>query len=766
MRQNQHFLTDGRRLKQGVHLFVAALLVVVLSACNQSGGAPDVSPQLDPSEILVLSESGEQLTLQSETVSGLVEIQVPQRDDVLEVEYFVDELPTADGVQPISQAAVAPYILSLDTTQLEDGSHTLAIRIAFRGRNAPTYKVIKVGFKVKNGHRRQNQAPRVTAGPRQTTTVGADLRIAGSVWDDGRPDGKLTIRWSTERGPAEANFDSPDQAQTLVSFPAPGRYVLKLSADDGQKSASDTVRVTVTEPATENAAPTVDAGRDLLVTLPNAARLSGVATDDGQPSGTLKLSWSVVEGPGSVTFAAADVGTTTADFSTSGTYVLKLTADDGELSSSDTLTVVVEPEPTKPGNPRDPKPTDPEPTDPEPTDPEPTDPEPTDPEPTDPTPPVRGKLDLIGNPAFNISSLPTETQVWYRRFIAALNNSNQYPNIQSAARSGDLYQLGRYVATDVTTTLTVFRLTGDLQLLDRVDEIMQIARGQLRDTNGDGYLNWRWLHNRNDSAWYGDDRHVMDEIMTHGMVAEVAWAFHQNRDLTSPSGVDYKERAAFWADYLDQWEAKWRERNRRPTGYNFIHKNLTHPYLNLVRFHWYKYRLTNDEGYLNEATRLANEVNSGQLREISTSGGPGLVFPHGVVKYEPNLDYLAPFNYAEYSTQVLMDLAFEPFAPFSRESTLVPLANTIAHKVIDNGSTDFAPSIGGSRAIGGYGLPSSSRGTREQWAIYPMAEYAAYDKSGRIATVNQQVYNALERSPERPTRIAIPAAMIINDLIN
>ena len=109
--------------------------------------------------------------------------------------------------------------------------------------------------------------------------------------------------------------------------------------------------------------------------------------------------------------------------------------------------------------------------------------------------------------------------------------------------------------------------------------------------------------------------------------------------------------------------------------------------------------------------------------------------------------------------------AFEPFEEFSREATLVPLANTIATKVIDNGSRDFAPTIGGSKAIGGYGLSSGSRATVEQWAIWPIGEYAAFDESGTIRSINQQVYDKLERSSERPTRAGIPAAMVIAGLL-
>ena len=93
-----------------------------------------------------------------------------------------------------------------------------------------------------------------------------------------------------------------------------------------------------------NRPPVVDAGADQVVTLPAAATLSGSVSDDGLPSGsTVTTTWDTVSGPGTVTFANPGSATTTAQFSTAGTYQLRLTAGDGQLTASDTLTVTVNP---------------------------------------------------------------------------------------------------------------------------------------------------------------------------------------------------------------------------------------------------------------------------------------------------------------------------------------------------------------------------------------------------------------------------------------
>jgi VWFA-related protein len=93
-----------------------------------------------------------------------------------------------------------------------------------------------------------------------------------------------------------------------------------------------------------NQAPTVDAGSPQAVTLPTAALLDGTADDDGLPNppGALTTTWSKVSGPGTVVFSPNAVNKT-ASFYVAGTYVLRLTADDGQLQVSDDVEITVSP---------------------------------------------------------------------------------------------------------------------------------------------------------------------------------------------------------------------------------------------------------------------------------------------------------------------------------------------------------------------------------------------------------------------------------------
>ena len=79
------------------------------------------------------------------------------------------------------------------------------------------------------------------------------------------------------------------------------------------------------------------------MSLPGSALLAGTATDDGRPDppGSLKVTWSKASGPGTVVFAHANAPETTAGFTQAGTYVLRLSVTDSELTVVDEVTVVV-----------------------------------------------------------------------------------------------------------------------------------------------------------------------------------------------------------------------------------------------------------------------------------------------------------------------------------------------------------------------------------------------------------------------------------------
>lgn len=189
-----------------------------------------------------------------------------------------------------------------------------------------------------------NQPPVINAGPDQVIEAGTLATMAAQVTDDGwpNPPNLVTVAWQKISGPGTVNFTAPASVTTTVSFSVLGVYVLRLTANDSVLSASDEITVTVLPP---NSAPTVNAGGDQLIGRTDGATLVGAVSDDGLPNppGQVTVSWEKVSGPGAVSFTAPTQLTTTANFTALGVYLLRLTVNDGALSSFDEVTITVGP---------------------------------------------------------------------------------------------------------------------------------------------------------------------------------------------------------------------------------------------------------------------------------------------------------------------------------------------------------------------------------------------------------------------------------------
>jgi hypothetical protein len=166
------------------------------------------------------------------------------------------------------------------------------------------------------------------ADPRQLT-----LRVSSNTADAVKVSG-TSVLYGIVRAP-----------QGTVTIEGHGRLRGTVSCDRLVVNGAGILQITESDlpPPPINRPPTVDAGAAQTITLPtNTVNLNGAASDDGLPQGsTLSVSWSKVSGPGTVTFSAATSTSTDATFSVAGTYVLRLTASDTQLTSSDTVTITV-----------------------------------------------------------------------------------------------------------------------------------------------------------------------------------------------------------------------------------------------------------------------------------------------------------------------------------------------------------------------------------------------------------------------------------------
>jgi len=164
--------------------------------------------------------------------------------------------------------------------------------------------------------------------------------LTGVANDDGLPNGTLNTQWAQVSGPAAANFVQSSPTSLTVAFPAVGVYGIQFTASDGQLSSSATIDITVTNPG-GNQPPTVNAGPNQTITLPQTtATLNGYAADDGLPSGTLTVQWSQISGPATAVFSAPNSATTQVALPTPGTYVLELSANDTQLTTTSQVTIV------------------------------------------------------------------------------------------------------------------------------------------------------------------------------------------------------------------------------------------------------------------------------------------------------------------------------------------------------------------------------------------------------------------------------------------
>jgi hypothetical protein len=190
--------------------------------------------------------------------------------------------------------------------------------------------------------------------PVLTTSNTLGLVIQASVYDDTQPDiSNLVVTLGLISGlPSGVTF-TPSQTNlgtkigTYVGdarFTQVGTYVIRLTASDGVTSTSTNFTVTVGGTG-QNAIP-VSAGPDQTVSITTGANLDGFVASGYGVSAKV---WSKVAGPGTVTFGTPNSEDTTAGFSATGVYTVRLTAvsalmtvfDEAQIVGTNFFTVIL-----------------------------------------------------------------------------------------------------------------------------------------------------------------------------------------------------------------------------------------------------------------------------------------------------------------------------------------------------------------------------------------------------------------------------------------
>ncbi len=384
-----------------------------------------------------------------------------------------------------------------------------------------------------------------------------------------------------------------------------------------------------------------------------------------------------------------------------------------------------------------------------------------------------GSLPLRGDPHFDPDRLPSAERYWYDELWNSLADPDIVAYSTSLASRDDLYSYGRTLSTRMGALLTAFRVTGDLAILDEVDRLAEHMRSQLRDgwrstrdgSNGtrDGYLNWVQRHGSS-RTHSGKDLNEFDEMRTHALVAEFAWAFHNNRDLVSPDGVDYGERADVWTEYLTRhFEAKWRERRGLPQlAFPFLAHWSLHATVAFIRYHHYLGAILDSTGHAGEARRLTDQVLD-RFVVARAGSDEAFVWPSRIDRDDDDDNYLQPSTYGRYvigdAIALYLDGAYRWRDPGMAER----FAATVREFVMGGAGPDavFSRDVGG--GIARSGIPASdpngwSAPSASQYADSLFALTARWDGTGAIAARTCEMH---ERGSGRSPGVHLPAAMLL-----
>ncbi|NLY42934.1 MAG: family 43 glycosylhydrolase [Clostridiaceae bacterium] len=138
---------------------------------------------------------------------------------------------------------------------------------------------------------------------------------------------------------------NPETGTTTATIESvmPGEAVITAySVSDEEVTATCNVLV-------KNTAPVVNITSSSYARLPEI-NLTSTVTDDGMPSNTLDITWSLVSGPGDVEFENPKAANTKVTVSALGEYEFKLTVTDGELTTTANIKVTVLEVPNGGGN--------------------------------------------------------------------------------------------------------------------------------------------------------------------------------------------------------------------------------------------------------------------------------------------------------------------------------------------------------------------------------------------------------------------------------
>jgi hypothetical protein len=340
-------------------------------------------------------------------------------------------------------------------------------------------------------------------------------------------------------------------------------------------------------------------------------------------------------------------------------------------------------------------------------------------------------LSLRIDPSFSRSKLSSAEQYWYD--LTWQHVTGCASTVITRSLYDDSYTYGRSIGDYNAAMLMGLRATGDRAFLDRVVAVTDSIRTTLRDADDacvggatDGYLDWRWraigagtYSCSNTGGFYGSDHNQLDEAMTHGNLAMVAYAFTVNADLDTA----YASRAAFWTDYLlHQWEAKWISRAGgdsvkawmdNATG---MYKHEAHVVANIMRAAYFLWRITGNPFYKNRADELQ------ALSAANCVMNPNVPTAYSWHHQVDNTLTWQAVNYAQYTSGVFCELHLDGYAQYASTVEMKKFLCTWRDIVLRTSAPGFTlmdPDVYGG-------------GTQISTTPSPISAFARWDSTGKM----------------------------------
>jgi hypothetical protein len=211
---------------------------------------------------------------------------IPGDTITCDVYFGTDPNLTATGDKKVSKQAVSSYYAG-----------TLLPNTTYYWR-VDCYDPVGAGPEIKTtgmlwSFTTENQAPVVDAGAKQTvwmTSGSVIVPMNATVTDDGFPvPSTLTYAWTVDSGPATPAFSPSNTVKDPnVTFTVAGVYILRLTADDGEKDANDTVKIRVYADGDTGivAYYKLDDATGSTAVDSSGNGYDGMVIDDGEPYGT------------------------------------------------------------------------------------------------------------------------------------------------------------------------------------------------------------------------------------------------------------------------------------------------------------------------------------------------------------------------------------------------------------------------------------------------------------------------------------------------